>query len=134
MLKISWAEINSIGPVIHVLATSPKVDKTASYRAGRIMAVVQRSIKNINSEREKIWVKYCDKDENLNPKKDENGNFIFTKEDVAKTCADEVFELFKSNYLEVKCQKLPYEGVKDHLTGNEMVAIESIVEGIPEII
>jgi hypothetical protein len=57
---------------------------------------------------------------------------MFTKPENAKTCATEVEALFRSTILEVKCHKLPYEAVKDHLNGQELANIEEIMEGVPE--
>lgn len=133
MLNISWEKLNQIGPVVHILAGSPKVDKIASYRAARILNTLRQVMPKIADAREAVWKKYCDKDEKFDCKIDEDGNYMFSDKEAAKKCADECQALFESNFVEIRCEKLPFDGVKGQLTGNEIIAIEDILDGVPDV-
>lgn len=133
MLKLSWASVNEMANTINAVANDPKVDKVTSYRCGRIMGALKSNQNKMLEARMKVWERFADRDEQLNPKKDERGNFIFSGEK-QKECFVAVEELFKSNFIEVKVYKLKYEDLKEHLTGADLFAIEEIVEGLPETV
>lgn len=122
--------------VINVLAHDGKVDPVVSYRAARIMSTLKSKGKEMHSAREAIWLQFCDYEgegDEKKPVRDENGQLKFSNEEKVKECMAAVDELFNKNTVEVKVHKLPFEGVKGHLPGGDIIAIEEILEGIPEI-
>ncbi len=133
MLNISWANANKIGPVVQVLAQSPKCDKTAAYRAGRIFDAIRREQAKVAKAADEIWRKYCDKDEKLDCKRDPKGNYLFTNKENAEKCQAEVKAKFEETFISIKAHKLDFKAVQPELTGEEIIAIEEILDGVPDV-
>lgn len=136
MIQLSWSAINQMANVINTLAHNGKVDRVVSYRAARIMNSLKSKAKDMHAAREAIWLKFCDYEgegDAKKPLRDENGQLKFSDESKVKECMAAVDELFNKELVEVPIYKLPFDGVKDHLPGGDIIAIEEILEGVPEI-
>lgn len=103
------------------LNTSHELDSETAYRVGRICQSAMKEMEKASVKEKAIIGKF---------EKDAEGNFKTTADEVK--CGEELNKLFEKNMVEIKVNKLRFKGVKG-LSGVEMVAIECILDGIPEV-
>lgn len=131
MLTLTWETINTnafVGGVVK-LNRSTALDAKNSYRIGRIFQACDKAMRECAEKEGELRKKYCKLDEQGNPTTE-------FKDDESKIKFEGEFKaVLQSNSATIKVHKLEYTAVGQvkGLTGEEMVAMESIVSGIPEV-
>ena len=131
MVTLTWARINEIADVIGRLSKDGKADPKASYRAARIFATGKQQVKLMQEKQAEVFAKYQSKTEDGKPEFDAQGQMVWNSPTAAEECYKEIQEMMEKTSVDVKIHRFEYQQIK-HLPGADIVAIEDLVDGLPE--
>lgn len=81
MIEITLSELMDSASVMQELAKKPMKTK-AAFQTARLMREIEKEYSLFQESRKGLIDKYADKDENGEPKADENGNYTVPKENI----------------------------------------------------
>lgn len=130
MLTLTWEKINSQDFVTGVqkLNRCGQLDGKNAYRIGRIFHSCDKALRECSSKEREMRLKLCVVDE-----KGEPGEF---KDEAAKKEFETGFKaMLATTKAEIKVHPIDFSAVAQvkGIAGTEMVAMEEIISGIPEV-
>lgn len=115
MLKLTWKQLNNPGfaQAMVKLNQSTQLDAKTAYRVGRICQAAIKEMEKSELCGKKLKEKW--------PKKED-----------AEALKKAMEEAMEENFVEIKVHKLDFNLIRG-LTGGEMIAIEHIMDNVPDI-
>lgn len=132
MLKLTWEQMNepTFVSAIVKLSQNRELEQKTAYRVGRIFAVARREMERLREVELKLRENYALRDGDGKPQTTNEGEFIVAPENMEKYDAD-FKKAVSEKSVEIKVHKIDFAAIKG-LSGQELVAIEEIVDGCPE--
>ncbi len=135
MLTFTWAELNR-EPLVKAMVklnNCDKLDERTAYRIGRMVQLAGREMEKARQQEFDLAKKYAA----LNEAGEiivNNGMPQWKDEDASKAFSKELEQLLHDTKVSFKVHKLDFHALHNAgLTGAEMVALEPIIEGLPEV-
>lgn len=135
MISMTWTELNK-QPFINAmlkLSNSDELDRVTAYRVGRIVDVARKALKTAHEKEMKLATELAELDG--------TGNVVFVETPMGKRPKvhkdnegkfnEEMTKMFEENKVDIKVHKLDFNQLVG-LSGEQLIAIESICDNIPE--
>ena len=111
---------------INALCNSREVDEKTAYRAGRIAVAGKREMEKLVTHEEAIRAKYT-----MTVTEGDKSRLEWKEPGAAEKANAEFADLLEGKEVDIKVHKLDFGSVKG-LTGAEMIALEPVMDNIPE--
>ncbi len=135
MLELKWADINKTGFIgaMMTLNNNNELDRITAYRVGRIVDVCRRELKKAHDKELVLATEFAELDASGKPVMVEvqGGKRPKVHADNSAKMDEAMDKLFEENTVQIKVHKLDFNALSG-LTGEQIIAIEAIVENLPK--
>lgn len=126
MINVTVGELFDSSTALQKIATQPFSGGNA-FKIARLLKAVDEEMKTVEETRRKIVTTYCEKDDNGEPKVDENGQ-VHIANDVLEKCNEELNSLFSTS-VELNVNKISIDALETvELSPMEVMQVEMYFE------